>query len=252
MRVIRSSGSVRGGAGDIPAYSARDFGQARNAALRLRRVEIGEAGVAVGMQEAATARQQRVRVFGLAVRRITIEGSGRRRGAKRTLVAHRRPLPAGLGPPPARIEHRDRRVVGVQREARPNMALDALAEGFEQSGETADPARHDGAVDLDAAAGVDVGLPMQRQMIAVLRHDDMGEQRRPRTPFSIGSVGIGAWTTVSRARQLIFGRTCTTRLKWEGTYSSTSRSSAPIRPIPGLFDPGCPRRRSGTRTELRG
>ena len=52
----------------------------------------------------------------------------------------------------------------------------------------------------------------------------------PHRIFSIGSVGIGAWTTVSHARQLIFGRTCTTRLKWEGTYSSTSRSSAPIRP----------------------
>lgn len=30
------------------------------------------------------------------------------------------------------------------------------------------------------------------------------------------------------ARQHIFGRRCTTRLKCEGTYSSTSRSSVPI------------------------
>ena len=63
------------------------------------------------------------------------------------------------------------------------MALDPLAQGFEQSGETADPARHDRTVDLNAAAGVDVGLTMQRQMIAELRHDDMGEQRRTRTPL---------------------------------------------------------------------
>jgi hypothetical protein len=34
---------------------------------------------------------------------------------------------------------------------------------------------------------------------------------------------------VSQARQLIFGRTWTTTLKCEGTYSSTSRSSVPIR-----------------------
>lgn len=110
------------------------------------------------------------------------------------------------------------------------MALDPLAQGLEQSSETADPARHDGTVDLNAAAGVDVGLPMQRQMITELRHDHMGEQRGTGRPFSIGNVGIGAWATVSQARQLIFGRTCTMRLKWEGTYSSTSRSSAPIRP----------------------
>ena len=63
------------------------------------------------------------------------------------------------------------------------MALDPLAQGFEQSGETADPARHDRTVDLNAAAGVDAGLAMQRQMIAKLRHDDMGEQRRAWTPL---------------------------------------------------------------------
>ena len=42
------------------------------------------------------------------------------------------------------------------------------------------PARHDGAVDRNALAGVDVGLTMQRQVIAELRDDDVGEQRRPR------------------------------------------------------------------------
>ena len=51
--------------------------------------------------------------------------------------------------------------VGVQREAGANMALDPLAQGFEQSSETADPARHDRTVDLNAAAGVDAGLAMQ-------------------------------------------------------------------------------------------
>ena len=71
---------------------------------------------------------------------------------------------------------------------------------------------------------------MQREMIAIFGDEDVGEQRRPRRPFSIGSVGMGACTTVSQARQLIFGRTCSTRLKCEGTYSRTMRSSAPIRP----------------------
>jgi hypothetical protein len=43
------------------------------------------------------------------------------------LIAHRGPQPAGLGLAFAGIEHRDRRVVGVQREAGANMALDPLA-----------------------------------------------------------------------------------------------------------------------------
>ncbi len=46
----------------------------------------------------------------------------------------------------------------MQREAGANMALDPLAQAFEQSGETANPARHDRTVDLNAAAGVDIGL----------------------------------------------------------------------------------------------
>ena len=68
-----------------------------------------------------------------------------------------------------------------------------------------DPARHDGAVDLHPAAPINVGLAMQREMIAIFGDEDVGEQRRPRRPFSIGSVGMGACTTVSQARQLIFG-----------------------------------------------
>ena len=70
----------------------------------------------------------------------------------------------------------------------------------------ANPARHDGAVDLHLAARVNVGLAMQREMVAVFRDEDMGEQSAgPGRPFSIGSVGMGACTTVPQARQLIFG-----------------------------------------------
>ncbi len=160
-----------------------DFGQAGNAGLRIGCVEIGEARIAVGMQEAATAGEQRARVLGLAVGRVAIEAAGGGVAPERALIAHHGPQPAGLGLAFAGIEHRNRRVVGVQREAGANMALDPRAQGFEQSGETADPARHDRTVDFNAAAGVDVGLTMQRQMIAELRHDDMGEQRWTRTPL---------------------------------------------------------------------
>ena len=42
----------------------------------------------------------------------------------------------------------------------------------------------------------------------------------PGRPRSIGSVGIGACTMVSQARQLSLGRTCWITLKLDGTYSS--------------------------------
>src|SRR3954447_982492 len=65
----------------------------------------------------------------------------------------------------------------------------------------------------------------------------------PGRPRSIGSDGIGACTIVSHDRQLSFGRTCWVTLKLEGTYSSTSRSSCPIRlnvvpPQPGQVQAG--------------
>ena len=57
----------------------------------------------------------------------------------------------------------------------------------------------------------------------------MGEELGPGRPRSIGNDGGGAWVMVSHCRQLILGRTWTTTLKCDGTYSSTSRSSLPIR-----------------------
>ncbi len=86
------------------------------------------------------------------------------------------------------------------------------------------------AADLDAAARVEVGTAMRRQVIAYLETRTWASRAGPGRPLSIGSVGMGACTMVSQARLLIFGRTCSTRLKCESTYSSAMRSSTPIRP----------------------
>ena len=92
MRVIRSSGSVRGGAGNIPAYSAEGLRQrGRRACLRIGFVEPGEARIGVGMQMAATASQQGMGVLGLAVGRVEVEGRRRRGRSVGPLVSHRRP-----------------------------------------------------------------------------------------------------------------------------------------------------------------
>jgi hypothetical protein len=90
MREIRSSGSVRGGAGNIPAYSARDLDQRRGTA-RIGFIEAVEAGIAVGVQEAATAGEQGSRMLALAVGRVQIADRRRRRSAPRTFVANQRP-----------------------------------------------------------------------------------------------------------------------------------------------------------------
>lgn len=54
-------------------------------------------------------------MFGLAVRRVSIEGGGRRRRTERAFVSHRGPQSSRLGLASAGIEHGNRRIVGVQR-----------------------------------------------------------------------------------------------------------------------------------------
>ena len=71
-------------------------------------------------------------------------------------------------------------------------------------------------------------LPVQRQRIGVFRDDHMRKRTSPRTPRSIGNDGSGACMIAAQARQLSFGRTCSTTLKNDGTYSSTSVTSSPI------------------------
>ena len=102
-----------------------------------------------------------------------------------------------------------------------------------------DPARHDRAVDLHPAAPVgSFSLAMQREMIAIF-----GDARTWASSAGPGRPLLDRQrrhgrprTTVSQARQLIFGRTCSTRA-WEVVRAH----------IPG---PCAHRRRSG-RTSLR-
>ena len=76
--------------------------------------------------------------------------------------AHRadRPIVAGLGPARTRSQHRHRRVVGMDHTADHDMLGDQLTQ-------RAQPARRGGpatgelaSVDVKAAAGVDLGLPV--------------------------------------------------------------------------------------------
>ena len=63
MREIRSSGSVRGGDGNTPAYSAE--GERRRAAGALWIGEAAIAGITVGLQDAGVPPQQRCGVIAL-------------------------------------------------------------------------------------------------------------------------------------------------------------------------------------------
>ena len=169
------------------------------------------------------------------------KAAGGATGSERARVAHRRPQPADLVLALAGIEQRDRRIVGAQREAGANVALDPFAQG--SSGPARRPFRP-----------VMAKWSSRRRGRRCRPDDAAADDRRtstkrrgrssasPGRPFSIGNVGIGTWraTIASQARQLILGGTCMTRLKWERTNSAPHarrRRSGQT----------CRRRRSGTR-----
>ena len=57
---------------------------------------------------------------------------------------------------------------------------DVVGNGFDQRRgqrrHLADPSRHGGAIELDALARIDPGLPVQRQMIAIFADQDVRQQ----------------------------------------------------------------------------
>ena len=69
MREIRSSGSLRGGVGNAPAYSAEGFG----CGTACRRVEAGEAAVGVGLQDPGLVSQMGFRMLATVVAGIVEE-----------------------------------------------------------------------------------------------------------------------------------------------------------------------------------
>ena len=91
---------------------ARHFDDGRRPAV-LRRVEVVESGVTIRLQQATERAEVRARMLALAVRTVAVEHRRRRRSGARPVVAQVDPQPAGLGAAATRVEHRDRRVVGV-------------------------------------------------------------------------------------------------------------------------------------------
>jgi hypothetical protein len=86
-------------------------------------------------------------------------------------------------------------------------AASSFGQRLQQPSRPADPLGQGRAVELDAAAGIDQRLPVERQMIAILGDQHVGQQPWPRPTRSIGNDGIGIWCTLSHARQAKRGRT---------------------------------------------
>ena len=156
-------------------------------------VEASEARVAVGVQPAGEVGQLLAAVLALPVRRVAKE-HGRRSGAGvRALIAQIDPEPARLRLARARRQHIDRRVVGMHNTAGHHLGCSQLDERGEQPGHVAEPFGALAAIDLDAGARIDLGLAIERNVVAELGDDHVREKAR---------VDHAAWNGQLRHRRL--------------------------------------------------
>ena len=83
----------------------------------------------------------------------------------------------GFGPAAAGIEHRRRRLVGKQLRGRPQPIEQPLINRAQQEGCSSNPVGQCRAIQVDALAGVNLGLAVQRKMIGIFRHQHLGDGR---------------------------------------------------------------------------
>ena len=134
------------------------------------------------MEISGEALEMALRAHALPIRRIAIEDGWRGISGMGALVADIDPKAARRGLAEPGGEHRHGRVVGVKRAPGHGMLADRLGQGCQQRRRRSDPIGQGGTVEIDAFAGIDLGLAVQRQMVGILGHQHMGEQSRARPP----------------------------------------------------------------------
>ena len=133
-------------------------------------IKSGEPGIAIGLKDAAERRQVPARMLALAVGTVAIQHRGRRRTGEGTVVARVAPQPPGLGLATAGIEHRHRRIVGMHPLGGHHMRRHRVHQRAHQRCRLPDPIRQGRTVEVDAVARINLGLAIQWQVVAVLRH----------------------------------------------------------------------------------
>ena len=139
-------------------------------------------GIGVGLQESGELLEMGSRTLPLAIGAVEECDRRRRHISARAVVAQIHPYPPRRGAARSRRQHRKRRIVSVDLGRCEDMLADPLGQGPQQPGHLADPAHHRAAIELDPGARVDARLSIERNMIAILRHQHLGQQTRTGQP----------------------------------------------------------------------
>src|SRR3954471_21805246 len=223
IREICTSGSVRGGDGNISAYSAGCLGD--RAGRTTGGIELPKARVGIGLQDAGVACQKGLRVLTPAIRRVEVGCRWWRRPAKGPVIPHHCPQPSGPGF--ALGQHRHGRVIGMDARAGKHMRLDRLDQWLERD--------RDGPTQ-SASVDTSIGTPSRAKRSLwrcrgkcspYLAKTTSAKRFGPARPRAIGWNGAGASVIASHARQDTFSRTCWTTNQLAGTRSRLSVTTSP-------------------------
>ncbi len=137
-------------------------------------------GIAIHLQNAGKIRQLSGDLLRATAGREHV-GNRRRRGPAPWSVIHgMRPELADAGAMSSGVEHWHRRLVAEHARRALDRPQLKLIEAFEPPGGTLHPAGERRAVELDALAGQDLHLPVQRQIPGELRDHHVGHEGRRR------------------------------------------------------------------------
>ena len=148
---------------------------------------------------------------------------------RRPLVADTDPHPRGRGPAAAGGEHGHGGVVCEEGPAPERVAPNGGRERLQQRRRASDPVRQGRAVEVEPVAPEDLALAIEREVVAVLGHQHVGEEPRPRPAALDGPRGQRrlheAPNSPAQAKR---GRVMRFTTKRPGTPSGSSVSSSPI------------------------
>jgi hypothetical protein len=140
-----------------------------------RTIELLEPGIAIRLQQAGEGRHMGRRMRAAAIG--AVEVGRRRRGAPaiRSIVAHIDPEPPGLCSAEARRRNGHCRVVAMDLLGGEDMRTNGGHDRVQQPGGLSNPIAQCRAIEFQTLPGIDVALPIERQVIAVFRDQQMGQ-----------------------------------------------------------------------------
>jgi len=138
--------------------------------------------IAVALQQPRETGKVLVGAISAAAVFKTVGHHRRASAAERPVVARIGPQPGDLRLAGTGLQRRQRRLVGEDALAGPNVMQDTLGERLQMKADPAHPAGHEIAAELDLLTAKDGLLSIERQSIGVFSNSDVGEQRLGRNP----------------------------------------------------------------------